>query len=183
MKTSVRNRFAPYPVWLSFVSACLLVTSSANAVTPPPPANQLASQLAKTTITQTEDEDLRQLRQIKLIDWPAAYRDNNIALLDTILHPSFQMIDGSGTVETKQDELKWLKSNKLPPRQFEYRIERIDVYGGATAVIAGLGILTREREGKMQTTRYRSTNILIKENNQWRAIASHVSSVPAEKER
>lgn len=109
------------------------------------------------------------LRQFKTELWPRAYRTQDVALLDGLLHDSFQLIDDTGAVSTKQQELERVASEAWDPGSFEYRIERLDIYNGNAAVISGQGIAS--------TYSYRSSNVLVKEDGRWQAVASHVSGV------
>jgi len=114
----------------------------------------------------TDDEAT--LRHFKTVLWPQAYRTGDVTLLGRMLHDSFEMVDADGNRSTKQDELEWIANNDWDPGEFEYRIERLSIYEGF-AVIAG--------EGVASTYSYRSSNVLIKEDGEWRAVASHVSGV------
>ena len=77
------------------------------------------------------------------------------------------MADNEGKLSDKAGELAWVAENAWNPGAFEYRIERLDIYDGRWAVISGSGIAERYR--------YRSSNVLIKEDGRWQAVASHVS--------
>jgi len=114
-----------------------------------------------------DDEDT--LRHFKTVLWPQAYRTQDVELLDRLLHDSFEMIDAEGRRSTKQDELDYVRNNRWDPGDFEYRIERLQIYLDAFAVIDGTGVASEYS--------YKSSNFLIKEDGQWRAIASHVSGV------
>ena len=111
--------------------------------------------------------DEETLRQFKTVLWPQAYRTQDVELLDRLLHDSFQMIDAEGGRSTKAQELEWIAENAWNPGSFEYRIERLDIYDGRIAIIDGTGIAERYS--------YKSSNVLIKESGEWRAVASHVS--------
>ena len=112
-------------------------------------------------------DDYAILREFKTVLWPQAYRTQDVELLDRMLHDSFEMIDGEGNRRTKQDELHYIANNQWDPGSFEFRIERLQIYQGAFAVIAGTGVA--------ETYTYKSSNFLVKEDGVWRAIASHVS--------
>ena len=114
-------------------------------------------------------DDETSLRHFKTVLWQQAYRTQDSDLLNRLLHDDFAMIDDAGNVSTKQQELAWISENKWDPGEFEYRIERLDVYDGKFAIIAGTGIA--------ETYTYKSSNVLIKEKGQWLAISSHVSGV------
>jgi hypothetical protein len=113
------------------------------------------------------DDDDRTLRHFKTVLWPQAYRMQDVELLDRLLHPSFQLIDDQGRRSTKAGELEWLANNAWNPGSFEYRIERLDIYDGQWAVIDGRGVAEKYS--------YMSSNVLIKVNGDWQAVASHVS--------
>ena len=115
----------------------------------------------------SQADDYAILREFKTVLWPQAYRTQDVELLDRMLHDSFEMIDGDGNRRTKQDELDFIANNQWDPGSFEFRIERLQIYQGAFAVIAGTGVA--------ETYTYKSSNFLVKEDGAWRAIASHVS--------
>ena len=111
--------------------------------------------------------DEQTLRHFKTVLWPQAYRTQDVELLDRMLHDSFQMIDDQGKRSTKQQELAWVAANKWDPGVFEYRIKRIDIYDSRWAIIDGQGIAEKYS--------YWSSNVLIKQDGRWQAVASHVS--------
>jgi hypothetical protein len=118
-------------------------------------------------VTTTDDEAI--LRHFKTVLWPQAYRTGDVELLGRLLHDNFEMVDADGNRSTKQGELDYVANNEWDPGEFEYRIERLAVYKGRFAIVAG--------EGVASTYSYRSTNALVKEDGEWRAVASHVSGV------
>jgi Domain of unknown function (DUF4440) len=115
------------------------------------------------------DDDEQALRQIKTVLWPQAYRTQDVELLDRLLHDSFEMIDADGNRSTKKQELESVAASPWNPGEFEFRIERLQIYEGMFAVVDGTGIA--------DAYTYKSSNFLIKQDGQWRAIASHVSGV------
>lgn len=112
-------------------------------------------------------DDEATLRELKTVLWQQAYREQDTVLLDRILHESFQMIDGEGGRSDKQKELQWISANAWDPGEFEYRIERLDIYDGKFAIVAGKGLASNYS--------YSSSNVLIKEDGRWQAVSSHVS--------
>jgi len=114
-------------------------------------------------------DDEATLRHIKTVLWPQAYRTQDVELLDSLLHDSFEMIDAEGKRSTKEKELESIAQNRWDPGEFEYQVERLEIYMDTFAVIDGTGVA--------RDYTYKSSNFLIKEDGRWRAIASHVSGV------
>ena len=123
--------------------------------------------LLVSTVSHADDEQT--LRHIKTVLWPQAYRTQDVELLDSLLHDSFEMIDAEGNRSTKAKELDYVRNSQWDPGKFEFRIERLAIYKDSLAVVDGAGVAEKYT--------YKSSNVLIKEDGQWRAIASHVSGV------
>ena len=126
-------------------------------------------------IAQPFAEDEAALRRIKEELWPQAYFEQDTELLDRILAPEFQMVDGEGNWSDKEEEVDWVAANKPSYETFEFEILRLDVFANGTAIVAGEGRMRGEDETGAYRARYQSTNVLIKRDGVWRAVASHVS--------
>jgi len=113
--------------------------------------------------------DEEQLRHFKTVLWPQAYREGDVDLLETLLHDDFEMIEADGNRSTKDDELAYVRDAKWDPGAFEYQIDRLQVFEERFAIVSGLGLTTAYS--------YRSSNVLVKVEGSWRAVASHVSGV------
>jgi hypothetical protein len=123
--------------------------------------------------TSIAPEDKEILRHLKEEQWPKAYREQDTILLDHILGDDFQMVDNSGNWSNKIKELEWIKENAMEHDSFYYEIKRLDILDNGTALICGTGhILNDSTE-----TVYQSSNVLIKRDGDWKAIASHVSGI------
>ncbi len=134
---------------------------------------------------QKENEpDAAFLRRLKETEWPKAYREQNPTLLDEILADDFQVISNDGAWSDKVKELERVRATRPSYDKFRFEIKRLEVYDNGTAIIAGTGHGSgKDREGRY-TFEYQSSNILIKRNGQWKAIASHVSGykrIPADR--
>lgn len=121
--------------------------------------------------------DEAELRRLKGHDWPEAYRNRDTVLLDRILADEFVVIDADGQASTKQDELAYLKqSSHVTYESFDYTIERLQVYG-QMALVAGMGRSRgRTAQGAFHTT-YQSTNVFVRREGRWQAVASHLSGI------
>ena len=137
----------------------VLLVSSCNSKNTPKPEK----------IISKEDREI--LRNLKEVEWPKAYREQDTVLLDHILGEDFQMIDDNGNWYTKADELEWIKKNATEHDSFYYEIKRLDVLDNGTALICGTGHIFNDSTKSI----YQSSNILIKRNGEWKAVSSHVS--------
>lgn len=122
-------------------------------------------------------EDETALRKIKEVDWPKAYREQDPALLDRVLADEFRMIDAEGVWSSKPEELEYVRKHKPSYDSFRFVIKRLEIFHNDSAVVAGTGIISNGRGADHVVTEYQSTNIFIKRDGRWQAIASHVSGV------
>ncbi len=120
-------------------------------------------------MTEQPSSDETTLRHFKTVLWQQAYRNGDVDLLERLLHDSFEMIDADGNRSDKQDELDYVRDNTWDPGAFEYQIERLQIFNDNYAIVAGRGLATEFS--------YRSSNVLVKEEGEWRAVMSHVSGV------
>ncbi len=133
--------------------------------------NQQKPDMAQISIISDEDQHI--LRNLKEVQWPMAYREQDTLLLDSILGEDFQMVDASGEWSNKIKELEWIKENAMENDSFFYEIKRLDVLPNGTALICGTGHIFNDST----ETIYQSSNILIKRMGVWKAVASHVSGI------
>lgn len=124
-----------------------------------------------------EHSDEAALREIKEVLWPRAYAEQDVALLDSLLADEFQMVDAEGNWSTKADELEWVRSNPPSYDSLVFEIIRLDIFENGTAIVAGRGSVSGTDEQGPYTLEYQSTNVLIKREGAWKAVASHVSGI------
>jgi hypothetical protein len=132
---------------------------------------------SQALFAQTLEEDKTKLLYLKTVEWPKAYREQDTVLLNRLLADEFQIIEASGDVSTKRAEMEYIKKHKPSYKSFVYTIQRLEIFENGTAIVSGIGTIQgADKEGAYGTT-YASSNVLIKRNGQWQAIASHVSGV------
>ncbi|AYB33552.1 nuclear transport factor 2 family protein [Chryseolinea soli] len=124
---------------------------------------------------RNRETDEATLRNLKQVQWPKAYREQDTVLLDRILADEFQMIDSDGVPSTKKDQLAYIKTHKPTYLSFEFKIERLDLFENNTAVVSGTGTIRAKDKKGWYDVLYQSSNVLIKRNGEWRAISSHTS--------
>jgi hypothetical protein len=123
------------------------------------------------------DKDKNELRRMKEDLWPRAYREGDVSLLDRILASEFQMVDADGNWSDKAAELDYVSKHKAKSRSFRFEIRRLEVFENGTAVVAGRGVVVGPESDPEGGYEYQSSNVLIKRDGRWQAIASHVSGV------
>lgn len=139
---------------------------------------------SKVVAAAAPSKDDAELRRIKTEEWPRLYREQDVAGLDRLLAAEFQMLDSEGAVSTKAGELAWVEANRPGYERFRFEIDRLDVLENGTAIVSGRGIIEgRDAVGTATTTTYASSNVLIKRDGRWQAIASHVSGLRRETAR
>jgi hypothetical protein len=115
------------------------------------------------------------IRELKETLWPRAYFEQDTALLDRILAPEFQSVDDEGNWSNKSAEIEWVGKNKPGYDSLTFEIRRLDVFENGTAIAAGTGTIRGRDENGAYVAQYQSTNVLIKRDGRWQAVASHVS--------
>jgi hypothetical protein len=123
------------------------------------------------------DDDEATLREFKTVLWPKAYADQDTALLNSMLHEEFELVDDNGDKYTKADELEYISKYGPTYDEFDFEITRLDIFDNGTAVISGTGTMKGVDGAEAYITTYKSSNVVIKVDGQWRAINSHVSGV------
>jgi len=132
----------------------------------------------KTAVLTADDRE--KLTTLKEVLWPKAYREQDTILLDQILADEFQLIDADGNWSDKKFELDYIRKNKPSYDSFRFEIKRLDIFENGTAVVAGTGHIEGNDENGPYKMIYQSSNVLIKRQGEWKAIASHVSGIKAE---
>lgn len=128
-----------------------------------------------TTLASDRSADEAALREIKEVLWPKAYFTQDTKLLDRILAEEFQSVDDEGNWSTKAEELDWISKNRPSHDHFDFKIRRLDIFANGTAVVAGTGTIRGRNQEGPYVVEYQSSNIFIKRDGSWKAVASHVS--------
>jgi hypothetical protein len=127
------------------------------------------------SLARTKAEDEKALRHLKEVEWPKAYREQDTVLLDRILADEFKMIGSDGEWSSKKEELAYIKKNKPAYKSFKFNIKRLDIFENNTAIVSGTGVIQSKDDKGDYEFIYQSSNVLIKRNGIWKAIASHTS--------
>ena len=133
--------------------------------------------LSGVGFAEDDRSDEEQLREIKEVLWPRAYAEQEVDLLDTLLAEEFQMIDAEGKWTTKAEEMAWVRAHGTGYDSLVFEIKRLDVFENGSAIVAGQGVVMGTSDKGAYALRYQSTNVMIKRDGRWQAVASHVSGV------
>jgi hypothetical protein len=139
------------------------------------PAVACALLAAPAPAAPADTADQAALREIKEVLWPRAYREGDAALLDRLLADEFQMVDGDGNWSNKAKELEHVRKERWINRSFRFEIRRLEVFENGTAIVAGRGVALGPASDPSGGYQYQSSNVLIRRDGRWQAIASHVS--------
>ena len=80
-------------------------------------------------------------------------------------------------------EIDWISKNKPSYDSLTFQIRRLEIFDNGTAVVAGTGTIRGKDKDGPYVGAYQSSNIFIKRDGVWRAVASHVSGYKQSKAR
>jgi ketosteroid isomerase-like protein len=109
-------------------------------------------------------------------DWAAAMVKADLSALDRILAADFVSTGPTGEVQTKEGLLADLKTGKLKFESMHVDELKVRTYGD-TAVALGMDTSKATYDGKDISGQFRWTDVFVKRNGRWQAVASHLSRV------
>jgi ketosteroid isomerase-like protein len=118
-------------------------------------------------------EELRQIENA----WVAAVKAKDSAKLDGILADSWVGLGWDGKITDKPTNLAELKSPGNSLASFEMGLITVRLFGN-TAIVTGSDTEKSTENGKDTSGKYIWTDVFVKQNGQWRAVASHSTKVP-----
>jgi ketosteroid isomerase-like protein len=120
----------------------------------------------------SDEHIIKQLMQ----EWADALMKNDQAAIDRIESADWMLTDPEGMLVSKAQAEANLKSGTVKFESFKLDELNVRVYGN-TAVVHGLQTRKSSYKGKDTSGRYRSTDVFVKRNGRWQAVAAHVSRV------
>ena len=109
-------------------------------------------------------------------DWEQANAKNDTAALERILAPEFVSTDSDGRLVTRAEMFARRKSGAVKFTEFTQDDYKVHVVGD-TAVVPGRSTLKGIRDGKNLSGRERWTDVFVRRNGSWQAVASHSSRI------
>lgn len=110
--------------------------------------------------------------------WDRAASDRDTKALDRILADDFTITLANGQVESKRDYL--LRFVKAPQMTLDVSDKSTDIavsLHGATAIVTGQSSAKQPYRGPKTIGQYRFTDVYVKRNGTWRAVASQLTRV------
>ena len=117
-----------------------------------------------------DEQVIKQLEQ----EWAEALQKRDQAAIDRIVARDWMLTDPEGALITKGQADADLNSGALKFESFKLDAMTVRVYGD-TAVVHGLETEKSSYKGKDTSGQYRFTDVFVKRNGRWQAIATHVT--------
>jgi ketosteroid isomerase-like protein len=116
------------------------------------------------TITQMEN------------DWATALTKRDMATIDRMEATDYMFISPDGSLSNKTESDAMIKSGDVVIASFKIDDLKVRI-NGDTAVVHGLETEKSSYKGTDTSGQYRFTDVFVKRNGTWRALATHVSKV------
>jgi ketosteroid isomerase-like protein len=117
-----------------------------------------------------------ELKQIEN-DWVDAQKAKNADKLGEILADSWVALDWDGKTTDKAKALAELKTAGNSLDSFEMGPMKVRIFG-STAVVTGSDTEKSMEDGKDTSGKYIWTDVFVKQNGKWRAVASQSTKLP-----
>jgi ketosteroid isomerase-like protein len=106
-----------------------------------------------------------------------AFRNRDAAKLENLLSEDFTRINTNSQMQSRQENLDEMKKGDPVFEVFKNEEMKARVYGDA-AVVQGVTHFKGTYSGQAFDLRARFTDTLVRENGDWKIIATHVTKVP-----
>jgi ketosteroid isomerase-like protein len=122
--------------------------------------------------TANVEQTLLQLER----DWEQANSKNDAASLERILAPEFVSTDSDGRLTTRAEVFARRKSGDVKFTAFTQDDYKMHVIGD-TAIVTGRSTIKASSDGKDLSGQERWTDVFVRRNGRWQAVASHSSRI------
>jgi ketosteroid isomerase-like protein len=121
---------------------------------------------------ETVEQELVRLKH----EMGRAYVARDVAALERLYADDYTVTDDEGNTTNKTQEIDRLRSGGSTYESTSYEDVKVRVYGD-TAIVAGRGTVKGRNSKGPFHTEYHSTNVFVRQNGVWRAVAAHISGV------
>ena len=121
---------------------------------------------------QTDEDAVRQMEW----EWGEAFEQKDLATLDRLMADEYILTDPLGHVRSKAESLAALQTNEV---NFEStQSDDVEVrINGDTALVTGRSKFRGRYKGWSMSGQYQYTDVLVKRNGCWKAVASHITAL------
>jgi hypothetical protein len=105
-----------------------------------------------------------------------AYETKETGVLLDFMTADFTLTASDGTITTRDDEIKELKSGKVTYQLFENRDMKVRLYE-KTAIVTGRTVVKGEYEKSPIEAEFQFTDTLVFQGGRWWIAASHASRI------
>lgn len=123
----------------------------------------------------SDSPDVQTITQIEH-DWGTALLKADVAAEDRITAPEWMFSDSEGTLGTRTQADSELASGLYKVASFKIDDLKVRVYGD-TAIAFGIETETSSYRGADSSGQYRYTDVYVKRDGTWVAVATHASKV------
>ena len=156
----------------------IVAAQNTNAMSPAPEASDIKSPIAlpNGNAAGSDEDALIQTEH----DWGNALLKGDVAAFGRCLADEYILTYSDSTLVTKPMALNDLKEGALKIESFQLDDVKVRVYGDVAVVI---GLITEKSKFKDEDTsgQRRFTDVFVRRDGRWQAVASHESPVSAKK--
>ena len=157
-----------------FAVPVLLVSILAFAMAAQQPDGRMGPQRKAPAISaQPGESAVLQLEH----DWTQAYLNHDVAALELVLADDWTYSPSDGSFKTRSQYIEEFRVDTIKYQSIDQQNVAVRIYGN-TAVVSGEELIKGTDGAKPVTLHIRFTDVLVKTNGRWRAVASHESTIP-----
>ncbi len=128
---------------------------------------------AATAEAAAAPEDERAILQIEQ-DWCEAFRTGNAEAIASIEDEAYTLTNSHAELSTREDDLVEVKTHAVEYSSFYKHDQKVRLYGD-TAIVSGITSLEGVSGDKPFTLEVRFTDIFVRRNGAWKAVAGHIT--------
>lgn len=119
--------------------------------------------------------DEEEIRQVE-IEWGEAFEHHDVATLDRLMADDYFLTDPLGIVRSKAETIAAIHRNQILFQSTHSDDVKVRV-NGDTAVVTGRSKFRGRYKGWSMAGQYQYTDVLVKRNGCWKAVASHITAL------
>ena len=118
------------------------------------------------------EEEIQQVE----IEWGEAFEHHDLATLDRLMADEYFLTDPLGIVRSKAETLAAIQQNAVLFQSSKSDDVNVRV-NGDTAVVTGRSTFRGRYKRWSMAGQYQYTDVLVKRNGSWKAVASHITAL------